>query len=122
MDLLKKIEATLTDALGNNRNARNAAARVSLLLIEEGVINLSPAQPKNYRVFLERVNDNQKIDCLKRIRETMGNGLREAKDMLDGLLDGAPPLLVFETPNEFEADRIKAHFRAGGHTATIYPV
>lgn len=56
----------------------------------------------------------QKISVIKAVREITGQGLKEAKDIVD-----AAPKVVKENVNKEEADKLKAQLEEAGATVTL---
>lgn len=74
----------------------------------------APAQEKtSFNVELKAAGD-QKINVIKIIREVMGLGLKEAKDLVDGA-----PKMVKEAVKKEEAEEIKQKLIAAGATVEI---
>ena len=68
----------------------------------------------------EKLSDGRPIEAIKILREQTGLGLKEAKDVIDGMANGRPMILpasnsesISADVNDFSNERIKALLRQG---------
>jgi large subunit ribosomal protein L7/L12 len=71
-------------------------------------------QPTAYEVVLERFEPSRKILVIKAVRELTGQGLKEAKDLVE-----AAPRVVRTGLPAAEAEQVQAHLEAAGAKTTI---
>lgn len=72
----------------------------------------APAEEKSsFNVVLTAPGD-KKIEVIKVVRDVMGKGLKEAKDMVDASATG--PQVIKENAKKEEAEDIKKKFEAAG--------
>ena len=82
-----------------------------LLPIEKPQAPRLPIPGKSsFNVQLTGVGD-KKIEVIKVVRDVMGKGLREAKDLVDAVATGAQ--MIKENAKKEEADDLKKKFEAG---------
>ena len=70
----------------------------------------------SYNVVLSAVGD-KKIEVIKATRDATGQGLKEAKDLVDAA--ASSPQVVKEGANKEEADELKSKFEAAGATVEL---
>ena len=70
----------------------------------------------SYNVVLSAVGD-KKIEVIKATRDATGQGLKEAKDLVDAT--ASSPQVVKESVNKEEADELKSKFEAAGATVEL---
>jgi len=64
-----------------------------------------------FNVELKEVGE-KKIEVIKVVRDTMGKGLKEAKDLVDAVANG--PQMIKENAKKEEAEDLKKKFEAAG--------
>lgn len=70
----------------------------------------------SYNVVLSAVGD-KKIEVIKATRDATGQGLKEAKDLVDAA--ASSPQVVKEGANKEEATELKSKFEAAGATVEL---
>lgn len=70
----------------------------------------------SYNVVLSAVG-TQKIEVIKATRDATGQGLKEAKDLVDAA--ASSPQVVKESATKEEADELKSKFEAAGATVEL---
>lgn len=70
----------------------------------------------SYNVVLSAVGD-QKIEVIKTVRDATGQGLKEAKDLVDAAASSSQ--VVKENANTEEANELKTKFEAAGATVEL---
>ncbi len=78
---------------------------------EEGVVD---AEAKDAFTIVLKASGDQKIQVIKVVREVLGLGLKEAKDLVD-----AVPKTVKEGLKKAEADDLKKKFEEAGATVEL---
>lgn len=73
------------------------------------------AAPVVYTIVITEAGDT-KILAMKAVREVTGLGLRQAKDLVDGV-----PSVIMEDVSAEEAERIAGHLRSAGVTVELRP-
>jgi len=73
----------------------------------------APAAKTEFDVMLDGFGDN-KISVIKVVRQATGLGLKEAKDLVEGV-----PSKIKEALSEADAKKLKAELEAAGATASI---
>ena len=73
----------------------------------------APAAKTEFDVVLESFGDN-KIAVIKVVRQATGLGLKEAKDLVEGV-----PSKIKEGLSEADAKKLKAELEASGATVSI---
>jgi large subunit ribosomal protein L7/L12 len=68
-------------------------------------------EKSTFNIELKEVGD-KKIEVIKVVRDIMGKGLKEAKDLIDAVSNG--PQLIKENVKKEEAEDIKKKFEAAG--------
>jgi len=72
----------------------------------------APAEEKSaFNIYLKGVGD-KKIEVIKLVRDIMGKGLKEAKDLVDAI--ASSPQVIKENVKKEEAEEIKKKFEAAG--------
>lgn len=71
----------------------------------------SAEEKSSFNIELKEVGD-KKIDVIKVVRDTIGKGLKEAKDLVDAVATG--PQLIKENSKKEEAEDIKKKLEAAG--------
>ncbi len=71
----------------------------------------SVEEKSSFNIELKEVGD-KKIDVIKVVRDTIGKGLKEAKDLVDAVATG--PQLIKENSKKEEAEDIKKKLEAAG--------
>jgi len=69
-----------------------------------------------FKVELKSIGD-KKIEVIKVVRDLMGKGLKEAKDLVDAVASG--PQVIKENVKKEEAEEIKKKFEAAGATVDL---
>ncbi len=69
-----------------------------------------------FKVELTGIGD-KKIEVIKVVRDLMGKGLKEAKDLVDAVASGAQ--VIKENAKKDEAEEIKKKFQAAGATVEL---
>ena len=69
-----------------------------------------------FTVQLKAVGD-KKIEVIKLVRDLMGKGLKEAKDLVDAVANG--PQVIKENVKKEEAEEIKKKFESAGATVEL---
>jgi len=69
-----------------------------------------------FKVELKGIGD-KKIEVIKVVRDLMGKGLKEAKDLVDAVAGG--PQVIKENVKKEEAEEIKKKFEAAGATVDL---
>lgn len=86
-----------------------SAAAVAMAPVAAGAAAGEPAEEKSsFNVELKSAGE-QKIQVIKVLRDSLGLGLKEAKDMADGA-----PIIVKEGMDKKGADELKAKLVAAG--------
>jgi large subunit ribosomal protein L7/L12 len=98
----------------------SAAAAVPAAVVQAGAANESEAggaEEKNaFKVELKAVGD-KKIEVIKVVRDLMGKGLKEAKDLVDAVAGG--PQVIKENAKKEEAEEIKKKFETAGASVEL---
>jgi len=68
-------------------------------------------EKSTFNIELKEVGD-KKIEVIKVVRDIMGKGLKEAKDLIDAVSNG--PQLIKENVKKEDAEDIKKKFEAAG--------
>jgi len=69
-----------------------------------------------FKIELKKVGD-KKIEVIKVVRDLMGKGLKEAKDLVDAVANGAQ--VIKENAKKEEAEDIKKKFETAGATVEL---
>ena len=91
----------------------SAAAPVGVVAVAGGAAAPAVEEQTEFEVILASAGD-QKLKVVKAVKEELGLGLKEAKDLVDGA-----PKLVKEGVSKAEADDIKAKLEAEGAVCTV---
>ncbi len=73
-------------------------------------------EKSSFTVELKAVGD-KKIEVIKLVRDLMGKGLKEAKDLVDAVANG--PQVIKENIKKEEAEELKKKFEAAGATVEL---
>jgi len=88
----------------------SAAAPVAVAAAGPAAAAAAPAEEQTeFTVSLKEYPADKKVTVIKVIREVTGLGLKEAKDLVEGV-----PSTVKEGVNKADADKIKASLEAAG--------
>ncbi len=115
-DIISKIEGLTALELSELVKAleEKFGISASMPVAVAGAANGAPAEEKDsFNVFLKAAGD-QKINVIKVIREALGLGLKESKDVADGA-----PKMVKEGMKKEEAEELKKKLEAAGATVEI---
>lgn len=108
--------AELKTALESKWGVKAAAAAVAMAAPAAAAAAPASAESSDFQVTLTAAPDDKKIGIIKVIREITGLGLKEAKELVDGVAAGAK--VVKETAPKSEAEEIKKKLEtAGGKVA-----
>ena len=92
----------------------SAAAPVAVAAVASGDAGGAPAEEKtDFEVLLAAIGD-KKINVIKEVRAITGLGLKEAKDLVEGV-----PKPVKEGAAKDEADEIKSKLEEAGATVEL---
>lgn len=91
----------------------SAAAPVAMAVAGAGGGEAAAAEKTSFDVVLESVG-GQKIAVIKAVKEALGLGLKEAKDIVDGA-----PKAVKEGASKEEAEELKAKLEEAGATVEL---
>ena len=91
----------------------SAAAPVAMAMAPAAGGDAGAAEKSTFDVVLESAG-GQKIAVIKAVREALGLGLNEAKDIVDGA-----PKAVKEGASKEEAEELKATLEAAGATVEL---
>ena len=94
----------------------SAAAPVATVSAGQGNGENAAEEKSIFNVELKSVGD-KKIEVIKAVRDLMGKGLKEAKDLVDAVANGAQVLK--ENAKKEEAEDIKKKFEAAGATVEL---
>jgi large subunit ribosomal protein L7/L12 len=95
----------------------SAAAPMMVASVAGGGEAGAGAEEKSaFNVELTAVGD-KKIEVIKVVRDVLGKGLKEAKDMVDAVASGAQ--MIKENAKKEEAEDIKKKFQAAGATVEL---
>lgn len=100
-DLVKVLE---------NKFGVSAAAPVAVA-VAPAAGGATADEKSSYNVELKDSGE-KKIDVIKVVRDVMGKGLKEAKDLVDAVATG--PQMIKENAKKEEAEDIKKKFEAAG--------
>ena len=93
----------------------SAAAPVAVAAAGPAAAAAAPAEEQTeFTVTLKEYPADKKVTVIKVIREVTGLGLKEAKDLVEGV-----PSTVKEGVNKADADKIKASLEAAGAKVEI---
>ncbi len=108
-DLVKKLE-TKWDVKAASGGVMMAAAPAAAAAAE------APPEPTEFNVILADFGAN-KINVIKELRAITGLGLKEAKDLVDGV-----PSTIKEAASKEQAGEMKTKLEAAGAKVEIKPV
>ena len=108
-DLVKKLE-TKWDVTAASGGVMMAAAPAAAAAAE------APPEPTEFNVILADFGAN-KINVIKELRAITGLGLKEAKDLVDGV-----PSTIKEAASKEQAGEMKTKLEAAGAKVEIKPV
>ena len=91
----------------------SAAAPVAMAMPGAAGGEEAAAEQTEFDVELTTTGDS-KINVIKAVREITGQGLKEAKDMVDGA-----PVVVKEAASKEDAEEIKSKIEEAGGTVTL---
>jgi len=94
----------------------SAAAPMAVAAPAAGNGEEAAEEKSSFDVVLTAVGD-QKIEVIKAVRDVTGQGLKEAKDMVDAAASG--PQVVKEGALKEEADQLKKKFETAGATVEL---
>ena len=89
----------------------SAAAPMAVAAAPAGAGASQAEEKSSFNVVLAGVGE-KKIEVIKVVRDVMGKGLKEAKDLVDAAATG--PQMIKETAKKEEADDLKKKFEAAG--------
>ena len=90
----------------------SAAAPVVMVAAGTPAVGAAAEEEKtSFNVVLTGVGD-KKIEAIKVVRDVMGKGLKESKDLVDAVASG--PQMIKENAKKEEAEEIKKKFEAAG--------
>ncbi len=109
---LSELVKILEEKFGVSASAPVAAvAAAPAAAAEEG-----EGEKSSYNIELKSVGDS-KIEVIKVVRDITGQGLKEAKDLVDSAVD-APQVIKEGVPTE-EAKEVEAKFKEAGATVEL---
>jgi len=96
----------------------SAAAPVAVAAVAEGENGGDGAEDtkSSFNVMLTAIGD-KKIEVIKAMRDATGQGLKEAKDLVDAAVSS--PQVIKEGANKEEAGELKSKFEAAGATVEL---
>ena len=89
----------------------SAAAPMAVAAAPAGAGASQAEEKSSFNVVLAGVGE-KKIEVIKVVRDVMGKGLKEAKDLVDAAATG--PQMIKENAKKEEADDLKKKFEAAG--------
>jgi large subunit ribosomal protein L7/L12 len=107
--------AALTKALEEKWGVKAAPVAVAGMVGPAGPAAEAAAEPTEFNVILTGCGD-KKIQVIKALREITNLGLKEAKEVVEGV-----PKAVKESVSKEEADSIKKKMEEAGGTVEIKP-
>jgi large subunit ribosomal protein L7/L12 len=115
VQLTLKQAKELSDYLEQVHGIKAAAAGAVMMAAPAGGAAAAEAKPEKteFDVVLEGYGD-KKIGVIKEVRAVTGLGLKEAKDLVEGV-----PAKVKEGISKEDAEKIKAQLEAAGATVSI---
>jgi large subunit ribosomal protein L7/L12 len=90
-----------------------AAAGGAVMMAAPAAVAEKPAEQTEFTVMLEGFGD-KKIGVIKEVRAMTGLGLKEAKDLVEGV-----PAKIKEGISKEDAAKLKAQLEAAGATVSI---
>jgi large subunit ribosomal protein L7/L12 len=103
----------LSDYLKDIHGIEPAAGGAVMMAGPTGPAAEAPAAKTEFDVVLESFGDN-KISVIKVVRQATGLGLKEAKDLVEGV-----PSKIKEALSEADAKKLKTELEAAGATVAI---
>ena len=107
---MSKLKTLLEDKWG----VKAAAAAPMMMAAAPAAAAPAAAEATEFQITLEKCADDKKIGVIKAVREITGLGLKEAKDLVDGV-----PKPVKEGIPMKDAESIKKQLEAAGATVEI---
>jgi large subunit ribosomal protein L7/L12 len=107
--------AALTKALEEKWGVKAAPVAVGMAMGPAGPAAEAAAEPTEFNVILTGCGD-KKIQVIKALREITNLGLKEAKEVVEGV-----PRAIKESVSKDEADSIKKKMEEAGGTVEIKP-
>ena len=103
----------LSDYLKDVHGIEPAAGGAVMMAGPAGAADEAPAAKTEFDVVLDSFGDN-KISVIKVVRSATGLGLKEAKDLVEGV-----PSKIKEALSEADAKKLKTELEAAGATVSI---
>jgi large subunit ribosomal protein L7/L12 len=113
VNLTVKEVKELADILKDEYGIEPAAAAVAVAAPGAGAAAAAPVEQTEFDVILKSGGAN-KLNVVKEVKNLLGLGLKEAKDLVDGA-----PSPVKEKVSKDEAEKIKAALEAAGAEVEI---
>jgi large subunit ribosomal protein L7/L12 len=113
VELTLKQAKELSDYLEQVHGIKAAAAGAMMMAAPAGPAAEVKPEKTEFDVLLEGYGD-KKIGVIKEVRAATGLGLKEAKDLVEGV-----PAKVKEGISKEEAEKLKAQLEAAGATVSI---
>jgi large subunit ribosomal protein L7/L12 len=113
MGLTLKEAKELSDYLKDVHGIEPAAGGAVMMAGPAGPAAEAPAAKTEFDVMLDGFGDN-KISVIKVVRQATGLGLKEAKDLVEGV-----PSKIKEGLSEADAKKLKTELEASGATVSI---
>ena len=113
MGLTLKEAKELSDYLKDVHGIEPAAGGAVMMAGPAGPAAEAPAAKTEFDVMLDGFGDN-KISVIKVVRQATGLGLKEAKDLVEGV-----PSKIKEGLSEADAKKLKTELEAAGATVAI---
>lgn len=104
----------LIKAMENKFGVSAAAATVAAVAMPAGAAAPAAEEQTEFTVTLTSFGGDKKVQVIKAIRAITSLGLKEAKDLVEGV-----PAVVKEAIPKAEADKIKKELEEAGGTAEI---
>ena len=109
---LSELVKVLEEKFGVSAAAPVAVAAVPAENDEDG----GGEAKSSFNVMLTGIGD-KKIEVIKAMRDATGQGLKEAKDLVDAAVSS--PQMIKEGANKEEADELKSKFETAGATVEL---
>lgn len=113
VNLTVKEVKELADILKDEYGIEPAAAAVAVAAPGAGAAAAAPVEQTEFDVILKSGGAN-KLNVVKEVKNLLGLGLKEAKDLVDGA-----PSPVKEKVSKDEAEKIKAALDAAGDRKSV---
>ena len=113
VNLTVKDVQELAKVLKEEYGIEPAAAAVAVAGPAAAAADAAPAEQTEFDVILTSAGQ-AKLQVIKVVKEALGLGLKEAKDLVDGA-----PKMIKENASKAEADDIKAKVEAEGAKVTL---